>query len=359
MLRPEDAADTELAAPARTLSAAVVGGSGYVGGELLRLMEAHPLLTTGQLTSERLAGRFVHTVHPNMRSRTELKFRRLADLEPCDVLFLCLPHGRAMERLPELAERAQTIVDCSSDFRLRRTSDHERWYGDDHGRAFRERFVYGLPELERESLVGARFISGVGCNATAVNLGLWPLAQAGWIDRVVVEVKVGSSEAGAEASPAGHHPERSGAVRSFAPVGHRHQAEILQQLGLEPDQLFFSATAIEAVRGVLATHHVFLNREVDDRDVWRLYRQAYGQEPFVRLVNERRGLYRLPEPKILAGSNYCDIGWRVDDHGHRLVVVSALDNLVKGAAGSAVQSLNVARGFAETQGLDFPGLHPC
>lgn len=342
-----------------TLTAAVVGGSGYVGGELLRLIEGHSRLQVTQLTSQRLAGRFAHTVHPNLRRRSSLKFRRAEDLEACDVLFLCLPHGRAAEQIEALSESAETIVDCSSDFRLRNTASHRQWYGEDPAPAWRERFVYGLAELERESLRGAKYISGVGCNATTVNLGLWPLAQAGLIERVVVEVKVGSSEGGATSSSATHHPERSGALRSFAPVGHRHQAEILQQLELEPDQLFFSATAVEAVRGVLATSHVFLRRDVDEKELWRLYRRTYDREPFIRLVNEARGLYRLPEPKILAGTNYCDVGWRLDDHGRRLVVVSALDNLVKGAAGSALQALNVARGWPEAEGLGFSGLHPC
>ncbi len=347
------------------LRVSIVGGSGYVGGELLRLAAGHPHLEVAQLTSERLAGRFAHTVHPNHRpspgvgAHGPLKFQSIDDLEACDVLFLCLPHGRGSSHMGRFAELADTVIDCSADFRLRCPDAHRRWYGRDVDGPWRERFVYGLPELERDRLVGARLISGVGCNATAVNLALWPLAQAGWIDRVVVEVKVGSSEGGAQASAATHHPERSGAVRSFAPVGHRHQAEIHQQLGLDDDQLFFSATAIEAVRGVLATHHVFLNREVEDKDLWRLFRRAYGREPFVRIVNEKRGLYRLPEPKILAGTNFCDIGWRLDDHGRRLVVISALDNLVKGAAGSAIQALNVTRGFAETTGLEFAGLHPC
>ena len=361
-----DAADRSSAEPmcaearrARPVTASVVGGSGYVGGELLRLLHDHPHVEVRSLTSQRLAGRFVHTVHPNLRGRTDLKFSPIEDLEPCDVLFLCLPHGQAAARLDELSGLASVIVDCSADFRLRRSADHARWYGEDPAPVWRERFVYGLPELERDNLRGASCISGVGCNATAVNLGLAPLARAGLIERVVVEVKVGSSEGGAEASDATHHPERSGALRSFAPVGHRHQAEIRQQLGLEEDQLFFSATAVEAVRGVLATCHVFLTEDLADRDVWRLYRRAYGDEPFIRLVNDKRGLYRLPEPKILAGSNYCDVGWRLDDHGRRLVVLSALDNLVKGAAGSAVQALNVSRGWDEGAGLGFGGLHPC
>ena len=341
------------------LTAAVVGASGYVGGELVRLILGHPHLELTQVTSERLAGRYVYSVHPNLRGATRLKFRPMSELEPVDVLFLCLPHGQAARQIERFAALAHTVVDCSADFRLRDPVWHARWYGEETAAPeWRARFVYGLPELERERLRGARYISGVGCNATAVNLALWPLAREGLVERVVVEVKVGSSEGGARASAASHHPERSGAVRSFAPVGHRHQAEICQELGLSPDQLFFSATAIEMVRGVLATAHAFLNRDVTDRDLWQLYRAAYGQEPFVRLVRDRTGIYRYPEPKILAGTNFCDVGWEVDDHGRRVVVISALDNLMKGAAGSAVQALNVAQGWDERAGLEFLGLHP-
>lgn len=341
------------------LTAAIVGSSGYVGGELLRLLLGHPEIEVTQATSERLAGRYVYGTHSNLRGATRLRFRSVDEVEPANVLFLCLPHGRASQQIERFAALADTLVDCSADFRLRDPEWHARWYGDASVAAeWRERFVYGLPEIERERLRGADYISGVGCNATAVNLGLWPLAREGLIERVVVEVKVGSSEGGARGSDASHHPERAGAVRSFAPVGHRHQAEICQELNLAPDRLYFSATAIEMVRGVLATAHAFLTRELEDRDVWKLYRGAYNDEPFVRIVKDRTSIYRYPEPKIVAGTNFCDVGWELDDHGRRIVVISALDNLVKGAAGSAVQAVNVARGFDERAGLAFPGLHP-
>ena len=172
----------------------------------------------------------------------------------------------------------------------------------------------------------------------------------------MVDLKVGSSEGGASGGASTHHPERAGVVRSFAPTGHRHQAEVHQELG--ELELYFSATAIEMVRGVLCTAHVFLRDELDERDVWRLYRESYAAEPFVRLVAERQGLYRYPEPKILAGSNYCDVGFARETGTNRLVVVSALDNLMKGAAGSAVQTMNLMCGLDEGAGLDFPGLHP-
>jgi LysW-gamma-L-alpha-aminoadipyl-6-phosphate/LysW-L-glutamyl-5-phosphate reductase len=173
-------------------------------------------------------------------------------------------------------------------------------------------------------------------------------------------VKTGSSGSGAEEGPASHHPERSGAMRSFKPTGHRHTAEITQELtvGEARPTISFSATAIEAVRGVLSTCHVFLKERATDRDLWKVYRSAYGAEPFIRLVKEAGGIYRYPEPKILTGSNFCDIGWEADPHSTRVVVIGAVDNLMKGAAGQAVQAMNIRLGCPEDAGLEFAGLHP-
>jgi N-acetyl-gamma-glutamyl-phosphate/LysW-gamma-L-alpha-aminoadipyl-6-phosphate reductase len=278
-------------------------------------------------------------------------------LEPCDLLFLALPHGEASNHIEEYAAIGERIIDLSADFRLHDPALYETWYGGPHPAPdWLGRFVYGLPELHRAQLRGAQYASGVGCNATVVNLGLWPLACRGLIESAVVEVKVGSSEGGIKYSLSSHHPERSGSVRSFAPTGHRHQAEMRQELGEFP--VHFSATAIEMVRGSLSTAHVFLNEDLQERDVWRIYRESYGEEPFVRIVKDRQGVYRYPEPKLLAGTNLCDIGFEKDPHSNRLVVISAIDNLMKGAAGSAVQSMNLMCGWEETTGLDFIGLHP-
>ena len=167
---------------------------------------------------------------------------------------------------------------------------------------------------------------------------------------------MGSSEGGNKSSLATHHPERSGSMRSFAPTGHRHQAEILQEVG--PFSLHFSGTAVEMVRGVLCTAHVFLNKEMDEKSIWALYREAYKDEPFVRVVKEKRGIHRYPEPKLIAGTNLCDVGFEKDPTSNRVVIVSALDNLMKGAAGSAVQCMNLMIGAPETTGLEFIGLHP-
>ena len=342
----------------------IVGGSGYVGGEVLRLLLGHPHVEVAQVTSESRAGRYVHFVHPNLRGQTGLKFVAMADLEPCDLLFLALPHGMAQQHIAGLAGLAPHLIDLSADFRLHDATLYRQWYGQEHTASeWLAHFVYGLPELHRAELISASYASGVGCNATATILGLYPLFAADLVDRergVVVEVKVGSSEGGNQSSLASHHPERSGAVRSFAPIGHRHTAEVIQELALggPPPAVHFSATAIELVRGVLATAHVFLKDSLTERELWRVYRQTYGDEPFVRLVKERRGIYRYPEPKILAGSNFCDVGFALDERTGRVVVMAAIDNLMKGAAGTAVQAMNVMCGWPETTGLEFPGLHP-
>lgn len=352
------------------MRAAIIGGSGYAGGELLRLLLDHPHVEVTQVSSESNVAKYVHFVHPNLRGLTRLKFCQASDVHKCDVLFVALPHGEAQRRMPELVALAPRIIDLSSDFRLRDPAHYARWYGHEHvAQEWLDRFVYGLPELHREEICRASYVSGVGCNAAATILGLYPLFRADLVDRlrgVVVEVKVGSSEGGRREGADSHHPERSGVVRSFAPTGHRHTAEVVQELALGGDEpvIHFSATAVELVRGVLATAHAFLKTPgkgespLTERDLWKVYRSAYQDEPFVRIVKERQGIYRYPEPKILAGSNYCDVGFALDEESGRVVVLSAIDNLMKGAAGSAVQSMNLMCGFDEMAGLGFPGLHP-
>lgn len=335
----------------------IVGGSGYTGGELLRLLLFHPNCSVRQVTSERFAGKFVQNAHPNLRKATRLKFCAVSELEACDVLFLCLPHGQSMGRIDEFRGLAQKIVDLSADFRLRDSALYETYYGREHDRSdLLGSFAYGLPELHRESIKEADFVACPGCNATATVLALSPLHRHDLIESAVVEVKAGSSEGGNAASDASHHPERSGAVRSYKPTGHRHVAEMKQEL--PGPAIHFSATSIEMVRGILATCHVFLSSEVAEKDIWKIYREHYADEPFIRIVKERSGIHRYPEPKLLAGTNYCDIGFERESDSNRLVVISAIDNLMKGAAGQAVQNLNLMLGLAESTGLEFPGLHP-
>ncbi len=346
------------------IQVSILGASGYAGGELLRLLLDHPHVEIAQATSERNAGNFVHFTHPNLRGRTKLQFVSASELEPCDVLVTGLPHGGAMGRIEEFAALAERVIDLSADFRLRNPDDYVRWYGKPHANpAWLDKFVYGLPELHREAIREARYVSGVGCNATATNLAIWPLFAAGLVDDsrdVICELKVGSSEGGNSSNDSTHHPERAGVMRSFAPTGHRHTAEVLQAIrptGSTAD-VHLSATAVDNVRGVLATAHVFVKEGVTERDLWKAYRQAYRNEPFVRLVKEKTGIYRYPEPKILSGSNYADVGFEFDESTRRVVAISAIDNLMKGAAGTAVQCLNLMLGWEETTGLGFAGLHP-
>ncbi len=352
------------------LRVAIVGGSGYTGGELARLLLFHPEVELGQVASSSHAGHYLHSVHPNLRGLSSLRLCHPDDLSSCDTLFLCLPHGvsgREIERYRAIAPR---IIDLSADFRLRSAALHERWYGAaPPAPSLLAEAVYGLPELHRAELPSAALVSGTGCMATAAILGLAPLYQAGLVNSalpLVVEAKVGSSAGGAAPGAGSHHPDRSGAVRSFQPTGHRHTAELIQELGrvahgggeLHTQCMAFSATAVELVRGVLITAHVFVSESIDERTLWRFYREAYQREPFIRLVKERNGVSRYPEPKILAGSNYCDIGFELDRDQQRVVVIAALDNLMKGAAGNAVQALNCMYGWDEALGLTFPGLHP-
>lgn len=349
------------------LRVAIAGGSGYTAGELIRLLLFHPQVELTQVASSSHAGHYLHSVHPNLRKLTSLRFCHPNDLSSCNVLFLCLPHGESSSEIERYRAIAQRVIDLSADFRLRSAALYEQWYSGPHSAPnLLEEAVYGLPELHRSELLDATLISGTGCMATAAILGLAPFYRIGLVNSaipLVVEAKVGSSAAGATPGSGSHHPDRSGAVRSFQPAGHRHTAELIQELGeLSGGQLHqpiaFSATAVELVRGVLITAHVFVNEVIDERTLWRLYREAYQREPFIRLVKERHGVYRYPEPKILAGSNYCDIGFELDPHQGRVVVIAALDNLMKGAAGNAVQALNCMHGWDESLGLTFPGLHP-
>ncbi|HVM71990.1 MAG TPA: N-acetyl-gamma-glutamyl-phosphate reductase [Anaerolineales bacterium] len=342
------------------IKATIVGGSGYTGGELLRLLVAHPEIELVQATSRSHLGEYVYQVHPNLRKQTTLKFSDPDLLQPVDMLFLALPHGSAQHKIDQYATLAPNIVDLSADFRMHDPQVYEHWYGSPHAAPnWLPEFVYGLPELHREELRGAHFASGVGCNATASNLALLPLVKAGLIEldkQVIVELKVGSSEGGAEGNPGTHHPERAGVIRTFSAYGHRHTSEVMQELGLKNVSL--TMTSVDLVRGVLATAHATVKPGVITKDLWKAYRSVAVENPFVRVVKEQRGLYRAPEPKVLAGSNYADVGFDLDESNGHVVSICAIDNLMKGAAGTAVQCMNLMLGFDETLGLEFPGLHP-
>lgn len=341
------------------IRAGIVGGSGYTGGELLRLLHMHPDVEVAQITSREHAGRYVYSVHPTLRGLTQLQFIHPDALTACDVLFLALPHGVTARNLDHYRALAPRLIDLSADFRLSDPAEYARFYGNDHpAPEWLSRFAYGLPELNRDAIRNADYVSGVGCNATALNLALYPLVQSGLLQSVYAEIKVGSSEGGNSHSAASHHPVRSGAVRTYQATGHRHLAEVRMMLGADVP-VHFSVTAIEMIRGVHLLAHCQLTGGVTERDIWKQYRGAYRGEPFVRLVASKTGLHRLPEPRIVAGTNFCDIGFACDDTTpDHLVVIAALDNLGKGAAGSAVQCLNLMFGLDECAALMFPGIYP-
>jgi N-acetyl-gamma-glutamyl-phosphate/LysW-gamma-L-alpha-aminoadipyl-6-phosphate reductase len=338
-------------------TASVVGGSGFTGGELLRLLAGHPEFELAQATSRSKENKTVGHAHPNLRD-LDLRFTSPEVLDSVDVLFAATPHGVSMEQIDQFQDAADTVVDLSADFRLDSEAQYDEWY-DGHSRPdLLEEAEYALPELNRENLAGADLIASGGCNATATILGLLPLFEDGILsgdEQVVVDVKVGSSEGGAGGGEASSHPERSGVVRPYAPTGHRHEAEIQQFLGID---VSFTVHAVDMIRGASATCHVFPEERVSKGDLWGAYRGEYEDEPFVELVSGGGGVYRYPEPKAVAGTNRAEVGFELDPGNKRLVVFSAIDNMMKGSAGQAVHAANVALGVEETAGLDFAGLHP-
>lgn len=345
------------------LTVSIVGGSGYVGGELLRILLFHPGVKIQQVTSRNFSGIPVPFIHPNLRGITDLKFSNPDDVEYCDILFLALPNGESMNQMRKWIEIAERIIDLGADFRFQRAEDWKHWYGKEHVLPeMLEKFVYGIPEINREKIRSARYVAGPGCEAIVSILCLYPFVKNGIIKNfpIIIDAKMGSSQAGSKASWSTHHPERSGALRSYKPTGHRHTGEIEQFLKeFSPDlSVCVSATAVEMVRGILVTIHTFLNGTYNEKKIWEVLKEEYRDEPFVRFVKMNQGLYRFPEPKVVMGTNFCEIGFEMEERNSRLVSIGAIDNLVKGSAGNAVQCMNLMAGFPEKTGLEFSGVHP-
>ena len=344
---------------------AVIGASGYTGGELLRILSMHPHAEVIMATSREFAGKPVTRVHPHLRKiYPNLRFTELnidKALE-ADVVFFSLPAGVALNYVPKVLESGVKVVDLGPDYRLKNPEDYRRWYGFEHPRPdLLEKAVYGMPELHREEIRRAPLVASPGCNSTAAIIALTPAVEAGLIDleHIAVDVKVGSSEAGRKPTPGTHHPERANVMRPYEASGHRHVAEIEQELSAlagKEVKVAFTPHAVGAVRGALATAHTWLKENIDEKKVLRAYVARYGKEPFIRIV--RGPPVGYPDPKYVIGSNFADVGFAVEGRVGRAAFMAAIDNLVKGAAGQAIQSFNLMMGFDEAEGLRYPPLKP-
>lgn len=336
----------------------IVGGSGYTGGELLRLLANHTEAKVVAVTSRKLSGKPVTSVHPHLLGLYSLNFEALTAKEAaerCDIVFTAVPHGTAMDWVPELLDAGTRVIDLSSDYRLP-TDVFERTYGVKH-KSPREA-VFGLTELHPE-VAKAKLVGNPGCYPTGATLAVAPLAKAGLVDRVVYDSKSGISGAGAEPTETSHYPNMAENVIPYKLTTHRHVPEIKQELTrLSPGiRVNFTPHVVPAVRGILTTAHVLAREEavetIQDRaKVAEIYRDFYKDAHFVRMANS------IPKLSSVRGSNFCDISFEPEKGSDRLVVISAIDNLVKGASGQAIQNMNLMAGLDERTGLWFPGMAP-
>jgi N-acetyl-gamma-glutamyl-phosphate reductase len=345
----------------RRLRVAIFGGSGYGGAELLRLLLLHPNVEIALVTANEHAGKAVGEVHRNLYGLTELRFERapedLSSLNDLDCVFLALPHGQAMQVVPRLPNSLK-VIDLSGDFRLRDREAFEQHYGREHtAMEAQSEFVYGLTETNREAIKGARLISNPGCFATATLLGLAPLAAIGAINgRVIVDAKTGSSGSGAKAAANTHHPQRMNSFYAYKPFTHQHVPEIEQTLHDVSrardwtNELVFMTHSLPIARGIFASIYAETKTEMTTNDLRNLFANFYRESFFVRLVENS------PDINWVKTTNFCDIGFAA--RGRQIVVFSAIDNLVKGAAGQAIQNMNLMFGLDEKIGLMLTGTNP-
>ena len=336
----------------------IFGGSGYGGSELLRILLFHPNAEIVFVTANEQAGKPVGEVHRNLNGLTQLSFVRtpedLQTITGIDVAFLALPHGQAMDVVPRLPANVKAI-DLSGDFRLKDQAVFEKHYKQPHtAMESQAGFVYGLTETNREAIRNAHLIANPGCFATATLLGLAPLVANGLISgRVIVDAKTGSSGSGAKAAANTHHPQRMNSFYAYKPFTHQHVPEIEQELRQAGDwtsELVFMTHSLPVARGIFASIYAEAKNEITEDDLHDVFADYYRDSFFVRLVNGS------PDINWVKTTNFCDIGFAV--RGKQIVVFSAIDNLVKGAAGQAVQNMNLMFGLEETTGLMMIGTNP-
>jgi len=342
------------------IKAGILGGSGYGGSELLRILLFHSQVELVLVTANEHAGKRVDSVHPNLAKLTDLKFESMPDpstLESLDCVFLALPHGQAMGIVPS-APRSVKVIDLSGDFRLNDADAFKKFYGREHSAMEAQReFVYGLTEVNRNQIKEATHIANPGCFASALELGLFPLVASGLVKgKVIADMKTGSSGSGAKPAVNTHHPKRANSFYAYKMFEHQHQPEVEQLLASvnskwsSESSLVFQVHSIPVVRGIFASIYVTLARRMTRDEVGNVFREFYGTEFFIRLVEGS------PDINWVKNTNFVDIGWAAS--GDTVIVFVALDNLVKGAAGQAVQNMNLMFGFEEREGLVFPGSNP-
>jgi N-acetyl-gamma-glutamyl-phosphate reductase common form len=336
----------------------ILGGSGYGGSELLRILLQHPAAEIALVTANEHAGKRVSDVHKNLYGLTDLQFLPAPDdtttFEKLDCVFLALPHGQAMEIVPRLPKNLK-VIDLSGDFRLQDQNEFEQHYNREHtAMEAQAGFVYGLTETHYEAIKKARLICNPGCFATATILGLAPLVANDLITgRVVVDAKTGSSGSGAKAAANTHHPQRMNSFYAYKPFTHQHVPEIeqeLRSLGDWTSELVFMTHSLPVSRGIFASIYVELRKELTEVELLDIYAEFYRDAQFVRLVKGS------PDINWVKTTNFCDLGFATRDR--QAVVFAALDNLVKGAAGQAVQNMNLMFGFEENTGLKLIGTNP-
>lgn len=349
------------------INVAILGGSGYGGGELLRLLTQHPSARVVAVTSSSQVGEPVVRSHPHLRGFCDLKmvesidFHRFFDAD-CAVAFSSLPHGTSGVGLDRLIDEASKhagaaklrAIDLSGDLRLADQSIHESHYPESPALPHRRSsFQYGLPELFRDEIGGARFIANPGCLATASILAVAPLLRTDFQGAIAVDAKTGSSGAGRQLKETTHHPTRHADFRAYKPLAHQHEPEILQAWGDSRGEritLSFVAQSMDVSRGIFVTAHLTLPAAADRAALEARYREFYARSPFVRIVDDSPALQNV------VGSNFCDIA--IASRGRQVIAMAAIDNLVKGMAGAAIQNMNLMCGLPETTGLWAPSIRP-
>jgi N-acetyl-gamma-glutamyl-phosphate reductase len=332
---------------------AIIGGSGYTGGELARLLCRHPDLELTTMTSRQHAGSRVTSVHPFLQGFVDLNFEEKVNAAECDVVFTATPHGASMNIVPELLDSGVKVIDLSGDYRLKDPTVYRKWYGGEHKDLKNlEEAVYGIPELFRKDIVKARFVSNPGCYPTCSILALAPLVSNGLVeDSIIIDAKSSTSGAGAEPTKATHHSTCGSSITPYKVGSHRHTPEIqmaLERVAKTPLDVVFTPHLLPVVRGMLTTCYASLKSPMEKDEVLKTFTNFYQGERFIRMTS-------VPSMASVNGSNFIEIG--AEKAGRRTVVVmSALDNLVKGASGQAIQNCNIMLGLDETTGLDFPGL---